>query len=132
MTKQNQPNACEWKGAIANRVREGIGDGVNLTVICDSIQNMGGAPKTVATMKKVYAQDIAEARLTLHSLIGKAVLDGVKGGNPALAIFAARSKAGWRVVDHTQEVDPAEVDENVDAISMLVTMLGKDTTDEVK
>lgn len=125
-----KPEALPYSKPVAKRIRELIRDGVSVTVILDSIQSYQNAPKSTATLYKIYGQDIAEERAAFHQYLGGKARQRIEEGSDKILELALRSKAGWNPSIVVEEKDSDAPDENSDAISTLMTLLGKTEPDD--
>ena len=123
--------ALPYSKHVANRIRELIRDGVSMTVVLDSIQSYQNAPKSSATLYKIYGQDIAEERAAFHQYLGGKARQRIEEGSDKILELALRSKAGWNPSIVVEEKDSDDPDENSDAISTLMTLLGKKEQDDL-
>lgn len=117
----NQP--IKHKLNIATEIRRKIAAGVSMKVILDDIQKFDGAPSSMNTLYKVYRNDIAEARSTIHEQVGAVVVGKALEGDMKAAELFLRSKAGWNPTIKVEEVDPDEVNEDTGAIDELLGLL---------
>lgn len=124
--REAQPHAYPHNHDLEKKIREGVSAGLTQKAILDSIQYHPDCPAKWETIYKIYGEAIEDERFRLRSMIGKAVMAGVREGNPKLVEFAARSKAGWNPVDRVQEVGEGDEEEDMDAVSTLASILGKD------
>lgn len=121
-----QPHAYKHNPVLEKKIREGLSAGLTQKAIMDSIQYHPDCPAKWETLYRVYGEAIEDERYRMRQEIGNAVMNKVREGDSKMIEFAARSKAGWNPVDRVQEVDGAEVEEDMDAVTTLASILGKD------
>ena len=107
-----------------------VRDGVTMTVVLDSIQSYRDAPKSLKTLYSIYGQDIAEERAAFHQYLGGKARQRIEEGSDKILELALRSKAGWNPSVVVEEKDSDTPDENSDAISTLMSLLGKTEPDD--
>ncbi len=110
---------------IADKIREGIAQGVSLKAIMETVAHYQECPSSATTFRKIYAKDIAEAKFDLQMNLGKFAMQRIAEGSDPILLHALKSKAGWVAEEKTtiREVDDEETDTSV--IDDILTKIGK-------
>jgi len=114
-----------YRKDIANRVRKLIRDGVKMSVILDSIQDLQDAPRSMSTLYKIYGNDIAKERAEFQSYLGSKAMQRIEEGSDRILELALKSKAGWNPTETVNIGESDDFDEDTSAIDELLTILGK-------
>lgn len=126
--KKNQPNALKYSKVIEGRIRNGIKNYRTMVSILDEIAPLQEAPRSAATLYKIYGEAIAEERAKREDFVGGALHRKIQEGDSKIIEFAAKSVMGLNPAIKVQEVEDDE-DES-DAVSTLAKLLGKDDSDD--
>lgn len=110
---------------IADKIREGIAQGVSLKQIMETVAHYQECPSSGTTFRKIYAKDIAEAKFELQMALGKFAMQRIAEGSDPILLHALKSKAGWVAEEKVavREVDEEETDTSV--IDDILNKIGK-------
>lgn len=114
---------------VEKRIRQLVRDGVGVRVIIDAIQDLAFAPRSIKTMYEKYGPAIADERAKFHSYLGQKAYERIDEGSDKILELALRSKAGWNPSVITEEKDAEDIDEDSDALDILLEKLGKKDKD---
>lgn len=117
--------AIPYSKDIANKLRKGIRQGLNVKQLYGSIQSLQNAPGSLQTFYKLYKADMDEERAIIVGKVGEKVIDQALGGDFNSQQFYLRSRGDWSPQSTVSEVELDSTDEEVNAIDALMAALGK-------
>jgi len=117
--------AIPYSKDIANKVRRGIREGLNIKQIFGSIQSLQNAPGSIQTFYKLYKGDMDEERADIVGKVGHKVIDQALEGDFKSQEFFLRSRGDWSPQSTVTEVESDSADDEVNAIDALMIALGK-------
>jgi hypothetical protein len=125
----NEP-VYKYSKLIADKIRDGIAQGVSLKQIMETVQHYQECPSSATTFRKIYSKDIAEAKFDLSVKLGQYAMTRIAEGSDPILLHALKSKAGWIAEEKVtvRETDEEETDTSV--IDDILTKLGKNKNNE--
>lgn len=117
--------AIPYSKDIANKLRKGIRQGLNVTQLFGSIQSLQNAPGSLQTFYKLYKADMDEERAIIVGKVGEKVIEQAMDGDFNSQQFYLRSRGNWSPQSTVSEVELDSTDEEVNAIDALMAALGK-------
>lgn len=117
--------AIPYSKDIANKLRKGIRQGLNVKQLYGSIQSLQHAPGSLQTFYKLYKADMDEERAIIVGKVGEKVIDQALDGDFNSQQFYLRSRGDWSPQSTVSEVELDSTDEEVNAIDALMAALGK-------
>lgn len=117
--------AIPYSKDIANKLRKGIRQGLNVKQLYGSIQSLQNAPGSLQTFYKLYKADMDEERAIIVGKVGEKVIDQALDGDFNSQQFYLRSRGDWSPQSTVSEVELDSADEEVNAIDALMAALGK-------
>jgi hypothetical protein len=117
--------AIPYSKDIANKLRKGIRQGLNVKQLYGSIQSLQNAPGSLQTFYKLYKADMDEERAIIVGKVGEKVIEQAMDGDFNSQQFYLRSRGDWSPQSTVSEVELDSADEEVNAIDALMAALGK-------
>lgn len=117
--------AIPYSKDIANKLRKGIRQGLNVKQLYGSIQSLQNAPGSLQTFYKLYKADMDEERAIIVGKVGEKVIEQAMDGDFNSQQFYLRSRGDWSPQSTVSEVELDSTDEEVNAIDALMAALGK-------
>lgn len=115
---------------VEKHILECIQGGVGIRDMIASMQHLQGAPKSLSTLYKIYGDYIAQERAKINGAVGKKVIDQALEGDFKSQELFLRSKGGWSPKETVENGEAVDEDTDEDAVSMLMSLLGKNTEEE--
>lgn len=115
---------------VEKHILECIQGGVGIRDMIASMQHLQGAPKSLSTLYKIYGDYIAQERAKINGAVGKKVIDQALEGDFKSQELFLRSKGGWSPKETVENGDAVDEDTDEDAVTMLMSLLGKNAEEE--
>ena len=119
-------NELPYSAVVAQTVYDCLAKGMSLNATLDKIRNLKNAPKSNNSLYRNYSDQVAKGRAAYQEFILDKANDRMKDGSDKILELALRSKVGWNPSIKIEEQDPDKPDENLDPISRLSQLLGRD------
>jgi hypothetical protein len=118
-----------YSDAIAKHIKQAVQNGVPMKDVLASVnKRFQNAPRSHATLYKLYGEDIADARAEIVGKVGNVVVQqALEGHFPSQELFL-RAKGGWSPTNTVFEGETGgDEDADSSAVDTLMTLLGKKT-----